>query len=69
MARLGLPPTIVTHGALLDNRLRDLGLPRDLIALARLSYRRDLLRLPGVTGVQWVGARRYLELLRSHDRR
>jgi hypothetical protein len=66
LARLGLPPTVVTHGALLDNRRRDLRLSRDTATLARLLVRRDLFRLPAIPGIEWVGAGRYLQLLRGH---
>jgi hypothetical protein len=66
LARLGLPPTIVMHGALLDSRLDTLRKPRDLLSLARLAARRDLVRLPAVEGLRWIGAGEYSRLLRSH---
>jgi hypothetical protein len=67
LAALGLPPTVVMHGALLDHRLRDLGLPGDATTLVRLALRRDVLRLPGLAGIRWLGARGYLEALRAHS--
>lgn len=66
LARLGLPPTIVMHGALLDNRLSTLRPARDLLALARLAARRDLARLPAVPGLRWIGAGEYARLVRAH---
>ena len=66
LARLGLPPTIVMHGALLDNRLDSLRRPRDLFALARLAARRDIDRLPEVPGLRWIGAAKYARLMRLH---
>jgi hypothetical protein len=67
LARLGLPPTIVMHGALLDDRVSTLRRPRDLLALARLVVRRDIARLPGVPGLRWIGASEYAHLVRTHD--
>jgi hypothetical protein len=67
LARLGLPPTIVMHGALLDNRLDTLRRPRDLVALARLAARRDIARLSEMSALRWVGASEYAQLLRAHD--
>jgi hypothetical protein len=66
LARLGLPPTIVTHGALLDGRLISLRRPRDFLALARLATRRDIVRLPAVRGLRWIGAAEYAHLVRLH---
>ncbi|MGA8927393.1 MAG: hypothetical protein WB462_14375, partial [Solirubrobacterales bacterium] len=66
LARLGLPPTIVMHGALLDTRLSSLRRPRDLLALARLAARRDIVRLPTVPGLRWIGAAEYSRLVRAH---
>jgi hypothetical protein len=66
LARLGLPPTIVMHGALLDNRVDSLRRPRDLFALARLAARRDIVRLPAVPGLRWIGAGEYARLVRAH---
>lgn len=67
LARLGLPPTVVTHGALLDARMGDLRPPRDLVPLARLALRRDLFRLPRLSGIRWAGASDYLRMLRAHS--
>jgi hypothetical protein len=67
LARLGLPPTIVMHGALLDDRVSTLRRPRDLLAMVRLAARRDIARLPGVSGLRWVGASEYARLVRAHD--
>jgi hypothetical protein len=67
LAATGLPPTIVFHGRLLDHRLIDLKLPRDLMPLARLAVRRDLSRLVRLAGVRWVGAAELLTALRAHD--
>jgi hypothetical protein len=66
LARLGLPPTIVMHGALLDSRLATLRRARDLLALARLAARRDIVRLPAVPGLRWIGTTEYLHLVRLH---
>jgi hypothetical protein len=66
LARLGLPPTIVTHGALLDGRHISLRRPRDFLALARLATRRDIVRLPAVRGLRWIGAAEYAHLVRLH---
>lgn len=66
IAGLGLPPTLVMHGTLLDSRAETLSLPRDGLAAARLAVRRDLSRLPHVTGVRWVGAGEYVERLERH---
>lgn len=66
LARLGLPPTIVMHGALLDNRVDSLRRPRNLFALARLAARRDIVRLPEVPGLRWIGAAEYARLMRLH---
>ena len=64
---VGAASTVVTHGALLDTRIADLGIPRDLIPFARLAVRRDLFRLPAVEGVRWIGAGEYLDILRNHE--
>jgi hypothetical protein len=66
LAASGLPPTVVTHGGLLDARFVALRTPGDLAALARLAIRRDLARLPGI-GLRWVGASELIERLRAHD--
>ena len=66
LARLGLPPTIVMHGALLDSRVSTLRRPRDLLTLARLAVRRDIVRLPAVRGLRWIGAAEYARVVRLH---
>lgn len=64
LADSGLPPVVVLHGRLLDDRL----VHRDVRALARLALRRDLARLMRLRGVRWVGAEELIALLRLHDR-
>lgn len=66
MAEAGLPPTPVLHGLSLDDRRAGL-LACDAVATARLAMRRDVLRLPKVRGLQWVGAGELIERLRAHD--
>ncbi len=68
LAAAGLPPYVTIHGGLMDARFDGLRGPRHLPALARLALRRDLVRLPGVDGVRWVGAGELMERLRAHDR-
>jgi hypothetical protein len=41
---------------------------RDVVTLVRLLAWRDILRLPRVRGVRWVGAGELIGLLRDHDR-
>jgi hypothetical protein len=67
LAAAGLPPTVVFHGALLDNRLQDLKVPRDTAPLLRLAVRRDLCRIPRLRTVRWVGAGELIRALRAHD--
>ncbi len=67
MARTGLPPTPVLHGGLFDLRLGQLRAARDLLGLARLFFRRDVVRLPAMRGLRWVGAGAFLDLLRAHE--
>ena len=67
LARVGVPPTVVFHGRLLDNRRGTLELPGDAVACVRLAFRPDLFRVPSVAGVRWVGARELFETLRAHD--
>ncbi len=67
LARVGVPPTVVFHGRLLDHRRDTLELPGDALACLRLAYRPDLFRLPRVAGVRWVGARELVNALRAHD--
>jgi hypothetical protein len=66
LAALGLPPTVVFHGRLLDDRLPRLREARDVVSLARLARRRDLDRIAALRGVRWVGARELVERLRAH---
>lgn len=68
LAANGLPPYVIIHGGLIDARFDGLRGARHLPALARLALRRDLLRLPSVEGVRWVGAGELLSALRAHDR-
>ena len=64
LAAVGLPPTIVFHGRLLDHReLR----ARHAALLARLFVRREIIRVPAVAGVRWVGAAELIATLRAHD--
>lgn len=67
LARIGVPPTVVFHGRLLDHRRDTLEFPRDTIASMRLALRPDLVRIPTVPGVRWVGARELVQALRAHD--
>ena len=67
LARVGIPPTVVFHGRLLDHRRATLKLPGDTLACLLLALRPDLYRLPRVRGVRWIGARELVEALRAHD--
>ncbi len=67
MARAGLPPTPVLHGGLFDLRLGQLRAARDLLGLAHLFFRRDVVRLPGLRGLRWIGAGAFLDLLLAHE--
>jgi hypothetical protein len=67
LAQHGVPPYVAIHGGLIDSRFNGLRLPRDAASLARLAIRRDLVRLPGVPGLRWVGAGELVELLTAHD--
>ncbi len=67
MASVGLPPTPVLHGGLFDLRLGQLRAARDLLGLARLFLRRDVVRLPALRGLRWIGASALLDLLRAHE--
>lgn len=67
LARVGVPPTVVFHGRLLDHRHDTLAFPQDVVASARLAIRPDLFRMPRVPGVRWVGARDLVDALRDHD--
>jgi hypothetical protein len=68
LAALGLPPTLVMHGTLIDARGISTRLPADGFAAARLYLRRDLSRLPLLESLRWVGAGEYMELLDRHSR-
>ena len=67
-AAAGRPPTLVLHGWLFDKRMELLRPAHDYASLARLFLRRDLLRIPGIDGVKWIGAGDYADLIRAHDR-
>jgi hypothetical protein len=67
LARVGVPPTVVFHGRLLDHRGETLEFPGDAVALLRLALRPDLFRMPGIPGIRWVGARELVQALRAHD--
>jgi hypothetical protein len=66
LARAGVPPTVVIHGGLFDARIQGLRDRRQLLAAARLFRRRDLLRVPWVDGVRWLGAAELAARLRAH---
>jgi hypothetical protein len=67
LASHGLPPTAVLHGGLFDLRMAQIRERRDAPTLARLTLRRDILRLPRVPGVRWIGAGELVRLLEAHD--
>ena len=67
MAEAGVPPTVVLHGGLLDQRMVRLKRDRDLLTAAKLAFRRDLHRLPRLDGIEWVGATELLSTLRAHQ--
>lgn len=66
LAAHGLPPTPVLHGGLFDLRLHQLKRRRDLITAARLFLHRDLMRIPRIPGVRWIGADELVRILRAH---
>jgi hypothetical protein len=68
LAAIGLPPTVVFHGRLLDDRLPRLRATRDLAGAARLARSPDLPRIIGLGGVRWTGAAELVETLRRHER-
>lgn len=68
MAAEGVPPHIAIHGGLIDSRFNGLRPLRDAVPLAKLAFRRDLFRLPGVSGLRWVGASELIDTLTAHDR-
>lgn len=67
-AALGLPPTLVFHGRSFDLRLQQLDRRRDFATLVRLFARRDIVRVPRLRGVRWIGTGEFVDLLRAHDR-
>jgi hypothetical protein len=67
LAGLGVPPTPVLHGGLFDLRVEQLRSSRDVRSFARLVLRRDLLRIPAVGGLRWIGAGALVQLLRAHE--
>lgn len=66
IAEFGLPPTVVFHGRLLDDRLTSLRKSRALLSAARLARRRDLERIPRLPDIRWIAARDFLDRLRVH---
>lgn len=66
LARVGVPPTVVLHGRLLDHRRDTLELPGDAFACVRLAHRPDLFRIPTTGGLHWVGAQELVDALRAH---
>jgi hypothetical protein len=68
LAAIGLPPTVVFHGRLLDDRLPRLRATRDLVGAARLAQAPDLPRIIGLDGVRWTGAAELVETLQRHER-
>jgi hypothetical protein len=67
LAALGLPPTVVFHGRLLDDRLPRLRSGRDVATAARLARTPDLPRVIGLTGIRWIGVSELLKQLRAHS--
>ena len=67
LAGLGLPPTPVFHGGLFDLRLIQLRANRDAITFARMIWKRDIVRLPALRGLRWVGAGELLDLIAAHE--
>jgi hypothetical protein len=67
LAAIGLPPTVVFHGRLVDDRLPRLRAKRDLATAARLARSPDLPRVIGLGGVQWVGVTELFQRLRDHE--
>lgn len=68
LAAIGVPPTVVFHGRLLDDRLPRLRATRDLAGAARLTRSPDLPRIVALDGVRWVGAADLIDALERHDR-
>jgi hypothetical protein len=67
LAAVGLPPTVVFHGRLLDDRLARLRVTRDAVSAARLAWTPDLFRVMRLPGVRWVGAAELTDTLARHD--
>jgi hypothetical protein len=66
LAALGLPPIVVFHGQLVDDRLPRLRATRDLATAGLLTLLPDLPRIARLSGVRWVGVAELLELFRAH---
>ena len=66
LADCGLPPTVTLHGRSFDNRRAAFRIPRDSVPLVRAYLRRDIFRLLGLGGVEWVGASRMRAALEEH---
>jgi hypothetical protein len=67
LAAHGLPPTAVLHGGLFDLRVSQLRERRDVASFTRLALRRDIVRLPRMTAVRWIGAGTLVRLLEAHE--
>ncbi|UJA19981.1 hypothetical protein HJD18_06990 [Thermoleophilia bacterium SCSIO 60948] len=66
LAAVGVPPTVTFHGGLIDSRTTR---PRDVagaVDLARLLLARDIVRVPRIAGVDWIGAGDFAELIAGH---
>jgi hypothetical protein len=68
LAARGLPPTPVLHGGTFDLRVHQLREARDVATAARLALAREVVRLPRVRGVSWIGTGELARLARLHDR-
>jgi len=66
LAELGLPPIVVFHGQLVDDRIPRLRATRDVATAGLLALLPDLPRIARLSGVRWVGVPELLELLRAH---
>jgi hypothetical protein len=67
LAAVGLPPTVVFHGRLLDDRLPRLRATRALATAGRLALTPDLFRIMRLPGVRWIGVAELVETLASHE--
>lgn len=67
LARAGLPPTVVFHGGLLDQRMAWLREDRHLPTAAGLARRRDVFRIAEMAGIRWIGAAEMVEKLTAHS--